>query len=141
MAAESRVSMNRITKKSGMALLIYWGIIRSTFPFAAAIEIRFWVLKKYTFESAPTVNETPVIIKIKGPPTRTALLRALSSLTVINLTASCGWARTPIPTPRTSVETRFHQMFEPNAGIAVHPRCPCCARASGTSGAISVSSL
>ena len=43
-AAASRVSMNRITKRSGIELLMYSGIIRSVFPFATAIEMRFWVL-------------------------------------------------------------------------------------------------
>ena len=41
----------------------------------------------------------------------------------MNRTTNCGWARTPIPTPSTSVVTRVNQMGDPRAwhgGPACH---------------------
>ena len=61
---------------------------------------------------------------MKRPPIATALFSSLFDLTVMNLTASCGCDKTPIPTPKIRLEIRVHQKGLPNAGIEVHPVNP-----------------
>ena len=82
-AADSRVSMNSTANQAGMASLMYMGIIASTSPPAAAMETFWTVPKKCTLVSAPTTNATPVIIRMKIPPTGTARFSSLPLLTVM----------------------------------------------------------
>lgn len=70
--------------------------------------------------------------KRNTPPAINERLTALRSLMVINRSRSWGWARTPMPTPITMVETKVHHTGAPNLGIDVHPRCPPFLRLSGT---------
>ena len=94
--------------------------------------------RKNRLLSEPTIKATPVITRIKTPPTSTARFNSFLLLTVIKRTANCGWASTPIPTPNIIVLTTIHQRLyaagfgpffdsakpQPNSGIAVHPLNP-----------------
>ena len=70
------------------------------------------------------------------PPIRTALFNSLLLFTVMNLTANCGCAIAPIPTPIIIDVTRFHQNTLPILGNVVHPVAPVAFALSGNSGAI-----
>ena len=78
------------------------------------------------------MKATPVIMRMKGPPTRTARFNDRLSLTVMNRTTSWGCASTPMPTPRTSVVTMVSQMDDPGSGMDAHPVIPPAASAPGT---------
>ena len=83
----------------------------STLPFAAVTEmaLKAGFAKNHALVRAPTTNATPVIMKMKTPPPSTARLSSRSLRTVMKRTTSWGCASTPIPTPRTMVETSCHQ--------------------------------
>ncbi len=72
------------------------------------------------------MKATPVIMRMKIPPTHTARFSSRSDFTVMKRTTSCGWARTPMPTPSTMVVTTIYQRLylaspQPNSGIEVQP--------------------
>ena len=69
------------------------------------------------------------------PPIRTPLFNSRLLFTVMNLTANCGCAIAPIPTPMMIVVTRFHQNTLPTSGKVVHPVAPVALALSGNNGA------
>ena len=61
---------------------------------------------------------------MKMDPTSRDLLRSLSDFADMNLTASWGWVRAPMPTPRRNVVTTVIHSLDPKLEKLVHPLNP-----------------
>ena len=61
---------------------------------------------------------------MKTDPTMSDLLRSLSLLADMNLTASWGWVSAPIPTPSRKVVTTVNHSAEPKSEKLVQPLNP-----------------
>ena len=100
----------------------------------------FWA--NQAFDRLPTRKGVPVISMMKIAPIGTARSSSRRLRTVMKRTASCGWASTPMPTPRMMAVTTVHQRSylgapQPKAGISVQPWWPIAARGAGTMASMS----
>ena len=123
-AAAISESRNMYTNHSGRADVMNVGMILSMLPPTISTAIFPKLLKKYTFESDPTMYAVVGMIAMNIPPIKTDLFSSLSDFTVMNLTINEGCARTPIPTPISVDETSDHQNGVPIVGNDVHPVPP-----------------
>ena len=93
---------------SGMAEFIKTGIILSAFPPAASTAIIRLSEEIHIRQGSDNIG-APGHYEYEEGPYQYTLLSSLLDFTVMNLTMSCGCARTPTPTPRIIVDRRVHQ--------------------------------